>query len=160
MAPDPLSIRDASALLAELRSYLRFTVEDGRILAELGPLAQPSFPALADEFYAVIRLHPGALAVLRDEAQARRLHASLQIWLGELLSGTYDEAYVIRHCRIGQAHVRVGLPQHYMVTAMRRIEESLLALAARAFRAESDQGRGGLPGDWPGVRPRSCDHAR
>jgi PAS domain S-box-containing protein len=137
MSAEPLSPPAASALLGELKSYLRFTGEDARILAELRPIALPAFPALADEFYAAIRLHPAALAVLRDEAQARRLHASLQIWLGELLSGTYDEAYVVRHWRIGQAHVRVGLPQHYMVTAMRRIEESLRDLAADAFHADA-----------------------
>jgi PAS domain S-box-containing protein len=139
MNAEPLSQPAATALLGELKSYLGFTEEDAHILAELRPLAEPSFPALADEFYAVIRLHPAALAVLRDEAQARRLHASLQIWLGELLSGTYDETYVIRHCRIGQAHVRVGLPQHYMVTAMRRIEESLFGLAERVFQADTEK---------------------
>jgi PAS domain S-box-containing protein len=129
----------ASALLGELKSYIGLTPEDARILAELRPLAEPSFPALAEEFYAVIRLHPAALAVLRDQPQARRLHASLQGWLGELLSGTYDEAYAVRHRRIGQAHVQVGLPQHYMVTAMRRIEESLFGLAERAFQADTEK---------------------
>jgi PAS domain S-box-containing protein len=121
------------SFLEELKSYVGFTDEDARALSELGPLAAPSFSRVADEFYALIRMHEGALAILRDEAQARRLHASLQVWLGELLSGPYDDAYLARHSRIGQVHVRVGLPQHYMVTAMARVRASLRVVSASLF---------------------------
>ena len=78
----------------------------------------------------MIRLHTGAFAVLKDEAQARRLHASLQGWLRELLGGVYDEAYVVRLSRIGEVHVRVGLELRYMVAAMSRVRSSLQRIAA------------------------------
>jgi PAS domain S-box-containing protein len=108
-----------------------FTEDDAARLQRFRPLAEPHFPAIADEFYAVIRLHEGAFAVLKDEAQARRLHASLQRWLGELLSGTYDEAFVSRQVQIGQVHVRVGLEVRHTVTAMSRVRASLQGLATR-----------------------------
>jgi PAS domain S-box-containing protein len=135
----PLSTKIAASLLDELRSYVGFTKEDGRLLAELLPKIRASLPAVADEFYAIIRLHPGAFAVIKDEEQARRLHGSLQVWMEELLSGVYDVAYFMRHARIGQVHVRVGLPQHYMVAAMSRVEESLIRLASDANGDESEQ---------------------
>jgi PAS domain S-box-containing protein len=125
------------ALLAELLSYTGLSASDADLLARFRPLAEPHFPAIADEFYAVIRLHEGALAVLKDEAQARRLHASLQGWLGELLSGSYDAAWVERHARIGEVHVRVGLELRYMVTAMSRVRVSLQRVAAEVFGDES-----------------------
>ena len=128
------------ALLAELRSYVGLTEEDAALLARFRLAAEPSFPAIADEFYAVLRMHAGAFAVLKDEAQARRLHASLQVWLGELLSGVYDAAYVERHARIGQVHVRVGLELRYMVTAMSRIRVSLQRLASDAVAGDSAAG--------------------
>ena len=124
------------ALLAELRSYVSLTEEDAALLARFRATAEPAFPAIADDFYAVIRMHAGAFAVFKDEAQARRLHASLQVWLGELLGGTYDEAYVERHARIGQVHVRVGLELRYMVTAMSRVRVSLQRIAAETLVAE------------------------
>jgi PAS domain S-box-containing protein len=124
------------ALLAELRSYLGLAEEDAALLARFLPAAQPAFPAIADEFYAVIRMHAGAFAVFKDEAQARRLHASLQVWLGELLSGSYDEAYVERHARIGHVHVRVGLELRYMVTAMSRVRVALQRIAADTLAAD------------------------
>ncbi len=125
-----------TALLAELRSYVGFTDEDASLLARFLPLAAPSFGAIADEFYAVIRMHAGAFAILEDEAQARRLHASLQHWLGELLGGVYDEAYLERHSRIGQVHVRVGLEVRHTVTAMSRVRVSLQRIATHALAAD------------------------
>jgi PAS domain S-box-containing protein len=130
------SFEEMAAKLEELVSYIGVTDGDSRILAELLPFARPRFPAIADEFYAVIRMHAGASAVLKDEEQAKRLHASLQVWLGELLSGPYDGAYYDHHARIGQVHVRVGLPAHYMVTAMSRIRAALQRIAGEAFAAE------------------------
>jgi PAS domain S-box-containing protein len=129
-----------TALFAELKSYIGFDERDADVLRKLHPLARPHFVRIADEFYAVLRMHEGALAVLKDEAQAQRLHASLQVWLGELLAGPHDEAYFERHSRIGQVHVRVGLPQHYMVTAMSRVRTSLLTLAARLFVDDAEAG--------------------
>ncbi len=126
-------------VLAELRSYLGFTEEDATLLARLRPLAQPHYPAIADEFYAVIRLHEGAFAVLKDEAQARRLHASLQTWLDEVLRGPHDEAYAIRHARIGQVHVQIGLQLRYMVAAMNRIRLSLQRVAEGALAQEPER---------------------
>jgi PAS domain S-box-containing protein len=125
------------ALLAELRSYIGFTEEDAALLAGFGALARPSFSTIADQFYAVLRMHAGAFAVLKDEAQAQRLHASLQVWLGELLGGPYDEAYVERHARIGQVHVRVGLDLRYMVTAMSRVRVSLQRIASDALQGDA-----------------------
>jgi PAS domain S-box-containing protein len=131
----------AAALLAELRSYVGLSDDDARLLSSFHPLARPSFAAIADEFYAVIRMHAGAFTVLKDEAQARRLHASLQVWLGELLSGSYDEAFFERHARIGEVHVRVGLDLRYVVGAMSRVRLSLQRIAASGLITDPDASR-------------------
>jgi PAS domain S-box-containing protein len=131
----------AAGLLAELRSYVGLTDEDAVLLSRFRPLAKPSFASIADEFYAVIRLHAGAFAVLKDEAQARRLHGSLQVWLDELLSGPYDETFVKRHARIGEVHVRVGLDLRYVVAAMSRVRLSLQRIAASALSADIEASR-------------------
>lgn len=123
-------------LLKELRSYSGLTEEDVVLLNRFRTLAAPSFPLIADEFYAVIRMHAGAFAVLKDEAQARRLHTSLQGWLGELLGGPYDEAFYDRHTRIGQVHVRVGLEMRHTIMAMSRVRVSLQRLAAEQLAGD------------------------
>jgi PAS domain S-box-containing protein len=132
------------ALLAEIRSYVGFTEADAALLARLQPFARPHFGAIADEFYAVIRMHEGAFRVLQNEEQARRLHASLQLWLGELLGGPHDDAYFERRVRNGQVHVRVGLEPRYVIAAMSRIRAALQRVAAHVFaedRETSDAAR-------------------
>jgi len=129
-------------VLAELRSYTGLTLRDTELLHALLPVAQPSFATIADEFYAVIRMHEGAFAVLEGEAQARRLHASLQVWLRELLSGNYDEAWYARQAHVGTVHVRVGLELRYVVAAMSRVRVALQRVAAASLaEPEGDEAR-------------------
>jgi PAS domain S-box-containing protein len=122
--------------LVELRSYLGLGSSDAERLSRFRTIAEPHFAAIADEFYAVIRMHEGAFSVLKDEAQARRLHASLQGWLRELLGGVYDEGWLERQATIGEVHVRVGLELRYVVTAMGRVRVSLQRIASEASATE------------------------
>lgn len=125
-------------LFDEIKSYIGFGKEDEAALARFFPTARPHFDNIVAEFYAVVRLHEGAAAVLRDEAQVLRLRTSLGHWLHELLQGPWDDAYLERRARIGQVHVRVGLDQHYMITAMSRVRASLQSIASTAYRDEPE----------------------
>lgn len=118
-----------AVLWDELSSYVGFHDSDVRRLAAFLPLARPSFPAIASEFYAVIRMHQGAFEILKDEVQAERLHRSLQGWLEDLLSGPFDSDFVARHSRIGRMHVQVGLEIRYMPAAMSRVRAALVQVA-------------------------------
>jgi PAS domain S-box-containing protein len=113
----------------ELKRYVSFTEDDARRLAAFGAVAKGEFPRIAREFYERIREHEDAHAVLRDEDQIKRLHESLVRWLGRLCSGPYDEAYFEERSKIGRVHVKVGLPQRYMLTAMALVRVSLSRLA-------------------------------
>ncbi|MGO8993167.1 MAG: protoglobin family protein, partial [Polyangiaceae bacterium] len=99
----------------ELKRYVAFTEGDALLLAALEPHAAPHFARIAQEFYDKIREHEDAHAVFKDEAQIARLQSSLQRWMGRILSGIYDEAYFAESQKIGRVHVRVGLPQRYML---------------------------------------------
>lgn len=127
------------ALFDEIKGYVGFGPSDQAALRRFFPIAQPHFEAIVTEFYAVVRLYEGAASVLRDEAQVQRLHRSLTHWLAELLQGPWDEAYLERRARIGHVHVKVGLAQHYMVTAMSRVRAGLQRIAAAAYRDDPEQ---------------------
>ncbi|MDC0669068.1 protoglobin domain-containing protein [Nannocystis radixulma] len=113
----------------ELKRYIGFTAEDAEYLRAARELAAPHFERIAREFYERIRLHEEAHAVFTGEEQIARLHRSLVRWLGRLFSGVYDETYYQDTATIGRVHVKVGLPQRYMFTAMARIRGSLVAIA-------------------------------
>lgn len=124
---------DMESRFTELKRYVRFDDDDAARLAALRPVAAPHFERIAREFYDRIREHEDAHAVFTGEAQIARLHRSFVAWLDRLLSGTYDEGYYGRTFFIGQVHVRVGLPQRYMFTAMALVRASLESLADEAL---------------------------
>ena len=117
---------------AELKRYVEFSGEDAALLRGFRATAAPHFERIAQEFYDRIRQHEEAHAVFTGEAQIARLQRSLVQWLGRVFSGTYDEAYFAETTAIGRVHVKVGLPQRYMFTAMALIRSSLMQLAESA----------------------------
>ena len=86
----------------------------------------PHFPRVAAEFYERVRHHEEAHAVFTGEAQIARLQRSLIQWLHRLFAGPYDEAYYASTAQIGRVHVKVGLPQRYMFTAMAMVRSALI----------------------------------
>lgn len=121
--------------LDELRAWIGFRQEDEELLRALVPVVRPRLQAIADRFYQAIDEAPQARAVFRDEAQRARLNQSLQAWILRLLEGPWDAEWAWRSRHIGQMHVRVGLPERYMFSAMSLIREDLCEIA-HGFDAE------------------------
>jgi two-component system, NtrC family, sensor histidine kinase HydH len=103
-------------------AYVGFDDSQSAALREAHPLVAPHFAAIIDDFYATIETHPDARAAITGgAAQIARLKQSLVRWMDELFRGPHDEEYFERRARIGRVHVRINLPQMYMLTAMDRI---------------------------------------
>jgi two-component system, NtrC family, sensor histidine kinase HydH len=110
----------------DLKQYVGFTDESTAALRELHPLAAPQFGPIVDDFYAAIEANPRARAVITGgQAQVERLKQTLLRWLETMLTGPHDEAYFQMRARIGRMHVRIDLPQSYMLTAMNRMRVRL-----------------------------------
>lgn len=122
--------------LDDLKSYIGFTDDDSAVLAKLQPHAEPHIPRMVEAFYAAIQAHPRARTVLKDDAQVERLKGTLRRWLKTLLEGPHDYAYYEQRLSIGRVHVRVGLPQQYMFTAMNLIRLDLENVARTALSRE------------------------
>lgn len=89
-----------------------------RALVALHPVLAPHFPAVAQRFYAAVHGDPQTAALIGDGQQVERMQATLIAWMSTGLLGPYDDAFYERRSRIGRRHVEIGLPQHYMFTAM------------------------------------------
>jgi signal transduction histidine kinase len=114
-------------LFGELKRYVGFGEADEQVLRGLSPLIQHAFQPTAEKFYARVLEHEGArVALQRGERQVGQLKITLVQWMQELFDGPWDPAYVERRARIGRVHVRIGLPQHYMVSAMNLVRRELL----------------------------------
>jgi PAS domain S-box-containing protein len=124
-----VSVATGDSLFEEMKRYVRFGDADARLLADLLPHAEPHFERIAAEFYERIREHEGAHRVFTGEPQVERLKRSLVLWMRRVFTGPYNRAYFIETSKIGRIHVRVGLPQHYMFTAMALIRVAIEEIA-------------------------------
>ncbi len=124
----------AETLFEELKRYVQFGASDEEALRRFAPHATPSFPDVVDEFYTRLSEHQQARNIFSGPDQIERLKGSLRDWLGLLFRGPWDEAYYERRARIGQVHVRMELPQKYMVAAMDQIRIALSRIATARVR--------------------------
>lgn len=109
----------------EMKDYVGFTEADSDNLRLLAPFAVPLITPTVARFYEAILRHPGARSVLASPDQVTRLRFSLSNWIETLFCGEYGEEYVQSRSMIGRVHVRVGLPQHYMFSAMEVVWQEL-----------------------------------
>ena len=104
--------------VAEMKRYLGLNEQDVALLRQLGPRLEKHFPEMAERFYSQIPHHPHAFRVFTGDAQIERLKRTLQEWAHGLFRGSYDEAYAANRFQIGHRHVRLGLEQKYVISAM------------------------------------------
>src|SRR6185437_2770784 len=129
---DVTSVPDET-VFDEMKRYVGFTEADARILLELYPHVASHVERIAVQFYDRIREHERAHEVLIDDAQVERLKRSLVGWLTRVCGGSYGQDYYAETAKIGRTHVHVGLPQHYMLTAMSSIRLALLRIVDDAL---------------------------
>jgi signal transduction histidine kinase len=124
-------------LLEELKRYVAFGPDDEDALRALHAVAEPRLPAIAEVFYARILEHEPARRVLENgESRVGHLKVTLVRWMGEVLRGPWDQDWFESHCRIGRVHVRIDLPQHYMMGAMNLVRDELGRVADEAFASD------------------------
>jgi signal transduction histidine kinase len=105
--------------LEDMKQSIGFTDEDAARVRSLSHHAARLAPAVVERFYDELLRQPGAAVVFSGGAeQIHRLRETLSDWLGEVFAGVYDRDYFEKRLRIGRAHVRVGLAQHFMVAGM------------------------------------------
>jgi signal transduction histidine kinase len=125
-------------IFEDMKAYIGFDERDADNLRHLAPVVAPHLPGLVDRFYDRILNHPGAKSVLTEgEAQIQRFRGYFQDWLRSLFGGEYDESYIAKRMSIGRIHVQVGLPQHYMFTAIEVVWQGFERIIRSAHAAHA-----------------------
>ena len=100
-----------------LKSHYRFTNEDQTFLLEM----QPQIAEFADDFlegfYEFIWNFGKTADFLKDEEILKRHRGMIRQWYMDLFGGSYDITYFLKLYKIGETHVRLGLPTHYVNAA-------------------------------------------
>ncbi|MDJ0975947.1 MAG: protoglobin domain-containing protein [Planctomycetota bacterium] len=116
--------------LTDTRQDLGFDESDEARLVGLRPLLEPHYGAVIDAHYKELLTNEGTAAVLaaQEDGIVERLRGTFIVWLKSAFVGPWDEAYYEQRYRIGHMHVKVGLPQQYVVTSMHRLRRLLREL--------------------------------
>jgi len=129
--------RKPETFFAEMKRYVGFTDEDGRLLWSVAAAMELHFPSLSERFYDQIALHPDAAKIFTGgQAQIDRLKRTLQGWAHRLLVGPHDEDYAAERYTIGVRHVMVGLSQRYVISSMGLIRDHLQEALAGELRSD------------------------
>ncbi len=120
----------------ELTRYVRFADHDLAALRAFDVACGPHYVRIAKEFYERTREHAEAHAVFTGEEQIARLQRSLVQWMHRLCTGKRDSHYFRETQKIGHVHVKVGLPQRYVLAAMAQIRLSFEEVLDRELPAQ------------------------
>jgi len=126
--------------MAKLRDQYHFTDEDAANLRDLLPVAEEYLNSLAGHFMEYLYENPETERIILKSSDKDRLEAFHRHWFRTLFSGEYDEEYFRSLKRIGQAHVRVGLPVHYVNASMSHVRHAIQHMIHDTFE-DRDQRR-------------------
>ena len=100
-----------------LKTHYRFTKEDEALLLQMKPQLEPFADEFLEGFYKFIWNFGETAEYLKDEEVIARHRNKIREWYFDLFSGTYDISYFLKLYKIGEIHVKLGLPTHYVNAA-------------------------------------------
>lgn len=110
----------------ELQRYVGWDAADYQRILAVRDQVLLCMDEVVDDFYDQILKHPGAAQVITGgEAQILQLKSTLRLWLRQLMTGPYDNDYVVQRTKVGQRHVAIGLDQVYTNAALSRMRQML-----------------------------------
>ncbi len=100
-----------------IKDHYKFTQEDTDILLKLKPQMQELADEFIDGFYDHIWGFGKTATFLKNKKIIKYHRAKIKEWFINLFCGKYDLAYFTYLYKIGEIHVRIGLPTHYVNSA-------------------------------------------
>ncbi len=100
-----------------LKRHYRFTKEEEAILKELQPKMQANTDAFLDAFYDYIWGFGKTAQYFKNKEILAYHKSKIKEWYINLFCGKYDLEYFLYLYKIGETHVKIGLPTHYVNSA-------------------------------------------
>ncbi len=100
-----------------LKEHYKFTDEEEMLLKELQPRMRELADTFVDEFYDYIWGFGKTAQFLKNKQIIEYHRQKIKEWFINLFCGQYDLPYFLYLYKIGEIHVRIGLPTHYVNSA-------------------------------------------
>jgi uncharacterized membrane protein (DUF373 family) len=100
-----------------LKAHYRFAREDEALLLQMKPQIESFADEFLEGFYEFIWSFGKTADFLKDQKILTRHRSKIREWYLDLFSGTYDITHFLKLYKIGETHVQLGLPTHYVNAA-------------------------------------------
>ncbi len=118
--------------IERIKAHYGFTSGDVKNLLSLKPVMERHRDEFVAEFYNYVKNFEEAEKFLKDEATVKRHQDALKVWFVNMFSGEYGGEYFAGLEKVGSAHVKIGLPAHYVNAAFHFVK----SYAQRVLRKE------------------------
>jgi len=109
-----------------LKEHYKFTDEEAMILKELQPRMNKLADVFIDEFYDYIWGFGKTAQFLKNKEIISYHRKKIKEWFINLFCGKYDLPYFTYLYKIGEIHVKIGLPTHYVNSAFTFVRTFIL----------------------------------
>ena len=100
-----------------IKEHYKFSNEEAKILKELQPQMEVLADTFVDEFYDYIWGFGKTAQFLKNKDIITHHRAKIKEWFINLFCGKYDMPYFRHLYKIGEVHVKIGLPTDYVNSA-------------------------------------------
>ncbi len=112
--------------IEELKAYYNWGVEDEENLKKMRDFGKKYSTEFVQELHNYLATFKDVEKYIPDEKVLKRHGEKLKNWFETIFYGEYDDKYVKSLYRIGEVHVKIGLPPHYMTVTMNFIRRFIL----------------------------------
>jgi uncharacterized membrane protein (DUF373 family) len=109
-----------------LKKHYKFTIEEENILKEMYPKMKDVADDFIDGFYNYIWGFGKTADFLKNEEIIAYHRKKIKEWFLNLFCGKYDIVYFTSLYKIGEIHVKIGLPTHYVNSAFTYVRTFIL----------------------------------
>lgn len=122
----------------KLRLHYDFSQEDDGRVVEVGSKLIEEASDFVEALYNYLLPITETSVLLADQAVVERHKRHLKRWYVRLFSGDYDAAYFASLVRVGETHVRIGLPTHYVNSTLSFIRRYISSRVEVHFKGRDD----------------------
>ena len=121
-----------------LKEHYQFSESESKLLKSLQPRMEALSEQFIDEFYDYIWGFGKTAQFLKDKKVIAYHRQKIKEWYVNLFSGKYDLVYFTYLYKIGEVHVRIGLPTHYVNSAFTFVRTFILQTLKITLRTKSN----------------------
>lgn len=121
-----------------LKAHYKFTEEEALILRNLHPRMGQLADEFIDGFYDYIWGFGKTAQFLKNQEIITHHRKKIKEWFINLFCGNYDMSYFMYLYKIGEIHVKIGLPTHYVNSAFTFVRTFILQNIERNFQNKED----------------------